>query len=1080
MLLMQIIPIPMIGAQTPYMILGTVYDSEGAGVMGVTVYINNTRTNHSSSVSTDPHGRYSIDLNLGGSDPGSCQIDDILAFVAVYNGHLSSNTLVVKAQPYQIMNLTFGFRAFVIEGHVNRAVDGTIARYFNVQITNEARNESRTYLADVQGYYRMELSTFPSGFAIGDSIKVSVNQQGFAGLNYSTVSANHGETLDIAIFDIQSPVTSLQEAPSSINLNQPYRIIVRITENYQLGSVKLYIKKTGQPLFTEVKMLMDNGTTNDWNADGMPNIQIWGQSTARNLPLQTGIGDLFYYIVATDSSGNVATLPDSSPQYTPYIIKVIDPIMPTISHTPISLLEAGKKGEVIVIADDNIGIGEVRLMYKGVGQSIFTSVPMNPTGDPKQYNASIPAQTSLETAYYYLSCNDTSNNTVRLPAAGEWSVSVVDTIPPVITHSDINSARLNGSINFTCSVSEILLNSVWLNYTYGAASDNVTMSFDSAAGTWYHQIATLATLETMHYTLWANDTSGNLANISHAFPVLDGDIPLISHEPPSQIELGVITAIGVYVEDNVEISFVNLSYLPVGASSYYVITMNSTDAPVITGFGNYSAAIPAQFALGEVRYIINATDGSNNSISWPSLSPYRTVEVRDTVPPEFYELTYPQNTQSGHTARVQVNITDVDSIAYARLYYLNSTASQWTAVEMTLNGSHVYECLIPAHAPGQVKFYLASNDSSDNRATLPAITPKLAPYVMNFTDDNPPELELSIPNSLYVNRTAEAFLNISDDMQISSFEIQYSGVNDLLLMPLELFQISLGSFKCTLPPQMESGTVRIFATASDGINHNQTQIYNISVVNLPPTITHSPPGIVPLGHNFSLIAQVSDDLHVENVSLEWKFLGGLSNIVEMDRISTYYRVNLSFPEPATINYRIIANDAESVSAWPESGFRELRILDTESPAIHHVPLANLTNIQMPIITAKVTDNWQVESVKVWYRNSTSDTFISASMSPVSGTDDFAVLLGRQSQGNFSYYIEASDGSNDVVSPATGFHTVFVEDASVDDFISEILFIALIALMLMASILVYLHHRRKSINDAADSGDERVENDENPR
>ena len=197
----------MIGAQTPYMILGTVYDSEGAGVMGVTVYINNTRTNHSSSVSTDPHGRYSIDLNLGGSDPGSCQIDDILAFVAVYNGHLSSNTLVVKAQPYQIMNLTFGFRAFVIEGHVNRAVDGTIARYFNVQITNEARNESRTYLADVQGYYRMELSTFPSGFAIGDSIKVSVNQQGFAGLNYSTVSANHGETLDIAIFDIQSPVT---------------------------------------------------------------------------------------------------------------------------------------------------------------------------------------------------------------------------------------------------------------------------------------------------------------------------------------------------------------------------------------------------------------------------------------------------------------------------------------------------------------------------------------------------------------------------------------------------------------------------------------------------------------------------------------------------------------------------------------------------------------------------------------------------------------------------------------------------------------------------------------------------------
>jgi hypothetical protein len=1078
MLLVQTIPLQQIGAQTPYAVLGSVFDSEGLGVMGVKVFVNNTRNNNSDILFTDIYGRYSIDISIESSDPGACHLDDTLKITAIYSNHISSDTLVVKPLPYQMLNLTLNFRAYVIDGHVKRAVDGTVARYFNVQVTNEAKNESKSCLADQQGYYRMELSTFPGGFSQGDGVKVSVIQQGFSGVNYSSISANSGKTLNITLFDTQSPVPTIKEAPASVNLSQSFRIISQVTENYQLSSMKIYMKKSGAALFTEINMIMDDGAANDWNSDGMPNIQVWGQSTARNLPLQNDIGDLQYYILATDTSGNLATFPSNNPQNNPLIIHVIDPVLPTLSHVPITELEAGTPLEIVATADDNIGIYGLRMFFKGVGESAFTNVGMASTGEPKQYNASIPAQTSLGTFYYYLACNDTSNNMARLPATGEWPVSVVDTMSPVITHSKINSARLNGAINFTCSVSEILLDSVWLNYTYGAVSVNLTMSFDPVAEKWFHRIATLATLDTMFYTIWANDTSGNLAKVSHAFPVLDEDIPFIFHEPPEFIEVGIFTEIMAYVEDNANVSSVTLDYLSANGIAYNLTEMTNTDVPPKTGYGNYTTIIPAQATLGAVRYVINATDGTLN-ISWPSLSPYHMVDVIDTQPPVLSALSYANNTPSGISARVRVNATDLHSVSFVRLYYLNSTSIAWIALNMALEVTGSYECMIPAHAPGQVKFYLASNDSSDNMVTLPAITPKLAPYVMNFTDGKPPSLELSIPSELSVNRTAEAFLNVSDDTSLSSFEVQFSGINDFLFMPLELIQIGSGSFRCILPPQMESGRVRIFAAASDGNHQNQTPVYNISVVNLPPSITHTDPGIIPFGSNFSLIAQVSDDLHVENVSLEWKYLDSHSNLIEMRRTNNFYRVNLSFSEPSVINYRIIAHDIETFSVWPSAGYSELLIKDVQAPIIYHQPMVNFTTVDRPVISAQVMDDFQVISVKIWYRNSDFQAFQESNMEYDTDTNEYAVTLQAQPEGKFEYYLQAYDGNNTSVYPIDGYFSAEVIDVKPNAWPF------LIAVTIAILILVFLHgllffRSRKSINDAADSGDERVENDENPR
>jgi hypothetical protein len=118
---------------------------------------------------------------------------------------------------------------------------------------------------------------------------------------------------------------------------------------------------------------------------------------------------------------------------------------------------------------------------------------------------------------------------------------------------------------------------------------------------------------------------------------------------------------------------------------------------------------------------------------------------------------------------------------------------------------------------------------------------------------------------------------------------------------------------------------------------------------------------------------------------------------------------------------------------------------------------------MPIIFANVTDNRQVSSVQVWFKNSTLNTFSSVQMIQASGSDDYVALLGRQSDGNFTYYIEASDGINTARSPINGTYSVEVElITDSDGWFSIILLVIVIILIAIAMFLVYTYSRRKSI------------------
>jgi hypothetical protein len=386
---------------------------------------------------------------------------------------------------------------------------------------------------------------------------------------------------------------------------------------------------------------------------------------------------------------------------------------------------------------------------------------------------------------------------------------------------------------------------------------------------------------------------------------------------------------------------------------------------------------------------------------------------------------------------------------------------------MSESAPGTYQCEIPPHPPGRVLFHITSNDTSGNSATLPEAAPKLNPFNITFMDTTLPEIHVSAPASLGVNRTGRAFVNVTDAESVT-VTAQLSPVDDQggAWPFVEVTRIN-GSFACALPSQNRSGVAYLYVEASDGTNLNSTGFIPISIVNSPPRVEHIGVQTAPLGQAIAFLAHASDDLRVESVVISWREIGDLeyTNQAMAQTAFGIYRSDLAFTEALIIQYRITALDGEgSATSWPPAPdlFHELNITDLEAPVISHSPPQSLNTSYRPLITARATDNHGITAVRLSFRNSTSQSDFTVPMSRVAGTDNYTAILGLQPPGELTYRIEATDGINTATSPAQGNHTVVVEDTSSSAW-AKWLLLALTALLLALAIAVAIvRQRRKSI------------------
>jgi outer membrane protein assembly factor BamB len=184
------------------------------------------------------------------------------------------------------------------------------------------------------------------------------------------------------------------------------------------------------------------------------------------------------------------------------------------------------------------------------------------------------------------------------------SFEIVDNTPPDISSvlKVPSPVEIFNSINISALVSDnYAVSSVYVDILLVA---NYSMALDSVSGRFFN-LHTCMMLGPHDFTIWAFDSSGNVASFQGQFDTVDTEPPQITHTPPAQVEVGSTIDFDATVTDNVIVDSVWLNYTDASGVHFNV---SMSDLP-----GNdYQLTLPVQNQAGQVVYHIYAVDQSGN------------------------------------------------------------------------------------------------------------------------------------------------------------------------------------------------------------------------------------------------------------------------------------------------------------------------------------------------------------------------------------------------------------------------------------------------------------------------------------
>jgi WD40 repeat protein len=355
------------------------------------------------------------------------------------------------------------------------------------------------------------------------------------------------------------------------------------------------------------------GNQGVWNAYGdtvifTPKVPLMYQKPTYSVKVMT---------IATDLAGNQL---DSNLTFSFTTSADVDP--PKIEHFPSQdTVSYDLSYNIMAIITDQWGaVDSARLYYQGVDDTTpASSIEMIFTYTDT-YMASIPAQLSLGTIYYYIQASDAFNNIARNPVnytnqSQLFSVSVIDGVKPEISHVRVMEADVFSEIEIWAVVTDsIQLQTVALNYRPIGSEPYIIAPMlpdvNGTANTFRYMIPQQTNIGQIQYNITALDSSGNF-NSTSTYPVqiIDRTAPHINSVNASFLANQTMVLIRANVTDDVGVNSVVLYFKAVGGNQWVPRPMRHV------GGNYYEFTIPAQPRSGVIYYYVNATDLYGNQAS---------------------------------------------------------------------------------------------------------------------------------------------------------------------------------------------------------------------------------------------------------------------------------------------------------------------------------------------------------------------------------------------------------------------------------------------------------------------------------
>jgi hypothetical protein len=497
------------------------------------------------------------------------------------------------------------------------------------------------------------------------------------------------------------------------------------------------------------------------------------------------------------------------------------------------------------------------------------------------------------------------------------SFTLQDIQPPEINHTPVASANIGQPINITANITDnAVVDAVYLNYT-GVNSTNYNVSMNKWNGNWSCEIPGQSNKEFVDYFIWCNDTSGN-ANMTNVYQIQIQDVtdPEINHTPV--VSANVLNSINITanVTDDLAVNQVFLNYTGINGTNYNV-SMNQWN-------GNWSFEIPGQTSTGIIEYFIWANDTSDND----NMTTINQIQISDITEPKINHAPV-LSKNIGEAINITANITDEVGV---NIVYLNYTDVHGVNQNITMNKwNGNYSLNIPGQSnSGFVSYFIWANDSSDNdnRTII---------YQIQIFDITDPEINHVPVTSSNISEVINITANITDDVSVNSVYLNYTGVNGIN------YNVSMNklneNYSYEISGQDTIGTINYFiwTNDSDG-NDNQTQVYQIQILDVvKPEIEHSSVTSANVSETINITAQITDDIEVDSVYLNYTGTDGLNHNVSMDAWNGNWSYDIPGQASAgVIEYFIWANDTSgnsNLTGIYQVQINEVMIPDTTPPII---------------------------------------------------------------------------------------------------------------------------------------------------
>jgi hypothetical protein len=722
-----------------------------------------------------------------------------------------------------------------------------------------------------------------------------------------------------------------------------------------------------------------------------------------------------------------------------YIILTIDNLPPELrdlTDNP-DPQENGDFVNITVNVTDDIGVNTVWVNITYPNGSWVNESMIWSGGDIWFYNYDYD---TLGIYYYTVWANDSG---INWNYTGPGDFTIHDTDGPQFDNIiDIPDPQVQGGfVNISVDVTEdVGIYDVWVNITYPNGSWYNT-SMQPGLGDQYFFNYTYDDSGLYSYTIWANDTSGNLNWTNPGgFGIGDNSRPELSDlaDAPDPQENGFYVNITVNVTDDVAVGevWLNITYPD---NAWKNVSMQF-------GGGDVWYYNRTYHDIGSYSYTVWANDTSSN---WNSTGPADFM-IRDTDPPELDNLVDVPDPQ-GIGGNVIISVDVIDDVAVDEVW-VNITYPDGSFDNVSMQSGVGDEWFYgAAYIDLDIHDYTVwAKDTSDNwNSTGPGtfmIQDLDAPEFIMFDDFPDPQ-----ENGGNVNITA----SIIDDVGVGEVwvNILYPGGSQINVS----MNHGIGNDWYYNSAYDVLGIYSYIFWVND-VNDNWNSTgpgeFTIRDTDGPEIINlNDAPDPQENGGEVNINADVIDDIAVDEVWIAITNPGGSTvNTSMVHQTGDTWFYNAPYTALGDYSYRIWASDTRG--NWNSSVIGSFNIQDTDKPEIGDPGITpEIKEIGGDInVTVEVTDDVGVEEVwiNVIFPNGTSFNF---SMKQGAG-DEWFFNSTFNGDGNYSYIIWAVDPSGNWNSTNPETFTIEPEPPAEPEELPTLLYVTLLFIFWPLLLMVF--------------------------